>query len=124
MKSKIDGSTSCISLTFRLAVNADKKQIIEILVNVYSELHNIAIDTKYFIFKGNHVVVYRNEDYDKTLSMIGEDKFLYYKSIMDFCPQKDSICLESQIELAKEIETLFVHHGIKADIIAEFEHLL
>ena len=93
MKSKIDGSTSCISLTFRLAVNADKK-------------------------------VYRNEDYDKTLSMIGEDKFLYYKSIMDFCPQKDRICLESQIELAKEIETLFVHHGIKADIIAEFEHLL
>lgn len=109
-----------ISLSFFIAVNSDKETIIKIL-RVQEDIlfgHNRIIIGK------NCVEIKRNEDYDKKLSLIDEDAFLYYESNMYFYPYDDTLMLDEQIQLAKKICKVFVESGISSEIVAEFERWL
>ncbi len=72
----------------------------------------------------NNVVIERNEDYDKNLSLNDEDAFLYFQSNMYFYPYEDIVTLEEQIQLAKDICKRLELSGISSEIVAEFEELL
>ncbi len=111
-----------ISVSFRIAVNANKEKIIEILKEYKSCL--TLLEEKWFCICGNNMQINYNEDYDKELSIVDEDGFLYYENNIDFYPKDDTIMLENQVQLAKEILQKFTNYGIASEIIAEFENLL
>ena len=103
--------------SFRIAVQIGREQAEEILKDMSTKSCCLILDK-------NHVVVRSNEDFDDNLSKDKENGFLYYKSNIDFYPKDDGLELVGQIQLAKEIRSLFVKQGIRAEIIAEFEELL
>ncbi len=112
-----------ISVSFRIAVNANKEKIIEIFKK-YKDIWEISLEEKELVIGRNNVVINCNEDYDKELSIIDENGYLYYENNIDFYPKDDAMMLENQIQLAKEISKKFVDYGIASEIIAEFENLL
>lgn len=112
-----------ISVVFRIAVNANIEKIIDILKK-YTDTCMVSLDEKKLVIRRNNVVIGYNEDYDEELSIIDEDRYLYYENNIDFYPIDDAITLENQIQLAKEISKKFVDYGIDSEIIAEFEYLL
>lgn len=109
-----------ISLSFFIAVNSDKETIIKIL----RVQEDILFGHNWIIIGKNCVEIKRNEDYDKKLSLIDEDAFLYYESNMYFYPYDDTLMLDEQIQLAKKICKVFVESGISSEIVAEFERWL
>ena len=112
-----------ISFAFRIAVNTCKEKIIEILKR-YQNRHTISFGESKIVIGKNNVVISHNEDYDEKLSIEDEDGYLYYKSNMDFYPKDESVGLDEQIELAKEVSKILIDYGIASEIIAEFENLL
>ena len=112
-----------ISNTFRLAVNANKNRIWNILKKRYRELSESPVNSKRFILNNNNIVLDCNEDFDKEMSISDEDAYLYYEYYMDFYPKKE-LSLESQITFAKELVEIFGGSGVEAEIISEFEHLI
>lgn len=118
-----------ISVSFRIAVNADRTRILELLGKnkaawEVSFKETELISPKYFSIGRNTVEITYNEDYDEKFLTVQEDGYLYYKSHMDFYPKDDRVTLAGQIQLAKEISKKFADAGIASEIIAEFEHLL
>ncbi len=118
-----------ISVSFRIAVNADRTRILELLGKnkaawEVSFKETELISPKYFSIGRNTVEITYNEDYDEKFLTAQEDGYLYYKSHMDFYPKDDRVTLAGQIQLAKEISKKFADAGIASEIIAEFEHLL
>ena len=106
--------------SFRIAVDAGQEKIMEVL--------KIQKEDTYGNFKwirtvigANNVEISRNEDYDKKLSAVDEDAFLYYETNIDFYPVEEMVTLDQQIKLAKEILKKFADYGIPAEIVAEFE---
>jgi len=112
-----------ISLSFFIAVNTDKETIIKIL-KTQEDISLSLFGHDQIIVDRNNVEIIRNEDYDEKLSLTDEDAFLYYKSNMYFYPCDDTLMLEEQIRLAKEIRKIFVESGIFSEIVAEFEEWL
>lgn len=112
-----------IAITFRIAVNTDKEKILNILKR-YREHLRISFDENTVRICKNNVAISHNEDYDEKLSIKDEDRYLYYKTNMDFYPQGDNIELEKQIETAKNMVKIFADYGIASEIIAEFENLM
>lgn len=113
------------SLSFFIAVNADEKNIIEIIKTRKDFCKKFCGHNQTRIMVGrNNVVIERNEDYDKNLSLNDEDAFLYFQSNMYFYPYEDIVTLEEQIQLAKDICKMFALSGILSEIVAEFEELL
>lgn len=112
-----------ISLSFFIAVNTNKETILKILKD-YEGISLSLSDYNKIIINRNNVEINRNEDYDEKLSLIDEDAFLYYESNMYFYPCDDTLILEKQIWLAKEICRMFSKLGIPSEIVAEFEELL
>lgn len=112
-----------MSYSFRIAVNTNKEKIIEILKK-YKDICIVSLEEKTLVIDGNIVVINYNEDYDEKLSVVDEDGYLYYKNNVDFYPKDDTLVLEKQIQLAKDISNKFVNYGIDSEIIAEFENLL
>lgn len=111
------------SLSFFIAVNTSQEMILKIL----KEHKGISMSLSGYnqvIINRNHVEIIRNEDYDEKLSLIDADAFLYYESNMYFYPCDDTLTLEEQIWLAKEICRIFSESGISSEIVAEFEKLL
>lgn len=111
------------SLSFFIAVNTSQEMILKIL----KEHKGISMSLSGYnqvIINRNHVEIIRNEDYDEKLSLIDADAFLYYESNVYFYPSDDTLPLEEQIWLAKEICRIFSESGISSEIVAEFEKLL
>jgi hypothetical protein len=113
-----------ISLTFRIAVNADRKTILKSLKRLFKELNTVSENAKKIEVNENHVEIYANEDYDSDLALTDEDGFLYYESNVDFYPFESNVSLDDQISLARRIESMFKEDSIKAETVSEFEHLL
>lgn len=59
---------------------------------------------KKLVIGRNNVVISYNEDYNEELSIVDEDRYLYYQNNIDFYPKDDAMTLEKQIQLAKEIK--------------------
>lgn len=112
-----------MSVSFRIAVNTNRDKIIEIL-KMYKYSDMIELEDNELVIGQNNVVIKYNEDYDKILSSVDEDSYLYYESNIDFYPKDNTVLLEKQIQLAKDILKIFVDYGISSEIIAEFENLL
>lgn len=113
-----------ISNTFRLAVNANKNRIRNILMKRYRELSELPVNGKRFILNNNNIELNYNEDFDKAMSISEEDAYLYYEYNMDFYPKEKELSLEVQIAFAKELAEIFRGSGVEVEIISEFEHLL
>ena len=113
-----------ISNTFRLAVNANKNRIRNILMKRYRELSELPVNGKRFILNNNKIELNYNEDFDKAMSISEEDAYLYYEYNMDFYPKEKELSLEVQIAFAKELAEIFRGSGVEVEIISEFEHLL
>ena len=113
-----------ISNTFRLAVNANKNRIRNILMKRYRELSELPVNSKRFILNNNNIELNYNEDFDKAMSISEEDAYLYYEYNMDFYPKEKELSLEVQIAFAKELAEIFRGSGVEVEIISEFEHLL
>ena len=113
-----------ISNIFRLAVNANKNQIWDILKKRYKELSGLPINIKRFILNNNNIVIDYNEDFDKEMAMLDEDAYLYYEYFMDFYPKEKELSLDVQIAFAKELVEMFRNNGVEIEVISEFEHLL
>ncbi len=113
-----------ISNTFRLAVNANKNRIWNILKKRYRELSESPVNSKRFILNNNNIVLDCNEDFDKEMSISDEDAYLYYEYYMDSYPKEKELSLEAQIAFAKELVEIFRSGGVEAEIISEFEHLI
>lgn len=113
------------SLSFFIAVNADKENIIEI-VKTQKDFCIKFYGHKYarIMLGRNNVEIEQNEDYDKNLSVKDENAFLYYQSNMYFYPYEDTVTLEEQIQLAKDVCKALEAFGISSEIVAEFEELL
>ena len=73
-----------LSNSFRIAVNASKEVILQILINKYKTISNVSKDTKYFVLKNNNVVINENEDFDAVLALEDEDAYLYYENNLDY----------------------------------------
>lgn len=113
------------SLSFFIAVNTDEKNIIEIIKTRKDFCMKFYGHKRVRITIGrNNVEIEQNEDYDKNLSLNDEDAFLYFQSNMYFYPCEDTVTLEEQIQLAKDICKIFESFGISSEIVAEFEELL
>lgn len=113
------------SLSFFIAVNADEKNIIEIVKAQKDFCMKFYGHKRAGIMLGrNNVEIEQNEDYDKNLSLNDKDGFLYYQSNMYFYPCEDTVTLEEQIQLAKDVCKLLEASGISSEIAAEFEELL
>jgi hypothetical protein len=110
-----------ISLSFRVAVNADKDTVLAILKENYEGFPTVR---KTFEFSDNFMTIEANDDYNEELSKTGEDAFLYYMFNLDFFPSNAVLETQKQILFAKSIRQSFVQRNIDAEIIAEFEHLL
>lgn len=113
-----------LSNSFRIAVNASKEVILQILINKYKTISNVSKDTKYFVLKNNNVVINENEDFDAVLALEDEDAYLYYENNLDFYPEETDLNINEQIVFARELFMLFKDNNIAAEIIAEFEHLI
>ena len=107
-----------MSVPFRIAVNKDKETVFNILCRHY------LTDNKKIIVSGNIVYIKNNEDFNKELSLIHEDKFLYYECNIDFYPIENTLTLENQICCVKEISKIFSENKIDFEVISEFESLL
>lgn len=112
-----------ISVSFRIAVNANKDRIIEIL-KLNKDIGIIALEDNELVIGQNNVIIKYNEDYNKILSSVDQDSYLYYESNIDFYPKDNAVLLENQIQLSKDIIKIFADYAISSEIIAEFENLL
>lgn len=113
-----------ISNSFRVAVNASKEVILQILINKYKTVLNVSKNTKYFVLQKNNVLINVNEDFDSLLALEDEDAYLYYENNLDFYPEEKDLSVNEQIVLARELVISFKDNNIAAEIIAEFEHLI
>lgn len=116
-----------MSLSFFIAVNANNEMILKMILKIRKEREGISMslsDDNQIIINRNHVEIKRNEDYNEKLSLIDRDAFLYYESNVYFYPCDDTLTLEEQIWMAKEICGIFSESGIPSEIVAEFEELL
>ena len=112
------------SLSFFIAVNTNKKNIIKIVKTRKDFCMKVYEHNQTIIIGRNNVEIEQNEYYDKKLAFNNEDAFLYYQSNMYFYPYEDMVTLEEQIQLAKDICKMFALSGILSEIVAEFEELL
>ncbi|MFG6369160.1 MAG: hypothetical protein K1W16_12185 [Lachnospiraceae bacterium] len=113
------------SLTFFIAVNADEKSIIDIVkIRKDFGVKSYGRSWKRMTIGRNNIEIEQNEDYDKNLSLNNKDAFLYYQSNMYFYPYENTVTVEEQIQLAKDICKTLKLSGISSEIVAEFEELL
>lgn len=106
-------------MMFRIAVNAPCEEVISILKEKFPVQAETSRSYRIFSYIAE---IYHNEnyeDYDRTIP----DEFLYYQTNADFCEvQKSS--QQEEINFAKSVQQIFRNQGWKAEIVAEFEHLL
>lgn len=113
-----------ISLSFRIAVDAEKDDIIKILKTNFNDFHKENNSERNFVLNNNYVEIMPNEDYSIILVNGKDESYLYYKYNLDFYPNSENILLDYQVEMSKKIKKLFSKRKIKSEIISEFEHLL
>lgn len=111
--------------SFRIAVNTNKEDIIEILEKYFK---NIKLNNNKHSFElnGNHAKIKENENCDPKLSIISNNRnaFLYYENKIDFFAVKDDLTLYSQKSLVSELLNIFMENGVKAELVSEFEYLI
>lgn len=113
-----------ISLSFRIAVDAEKSDIIKLLKTNFNDFYKEESSERDFVLNNNYVKIMQNEDYNILLANGKDESYLYYKYNLDFYPNSENILLDYQIEISKKIKELFTKRKIKSEIISEFEHLL
>ena len=102
---------------FRIAVNASRKEIISILKTYFPTKNK---SSRSHEISNYNAEIYYNEEYDETV----KDDFLYYQTFLDFYRTVPEVSVEEKIQISKNIRQIFRNQGWKAEIIAEFEHLL
>ena len=102
---------------FRIAVNASREEIISILKTYFPTKNK---SSRSHEISNYNAEIYYNEEYDETVT----DDFLYYQTFLDFYRTVPEVSVEEQIQISKNIRQIFRNQGWKAEIIAEFEHLL
>lgn len=72
------------------------------------------------IIQMHRLEIRQNEDAGESF----EEPFLSYRSIAYFTPVNDSVRIEEQISLSKQVKALLEENHIPCEIVSIFEHLL